>query len=42
MHGEMLALRGIRRFLLEEVKNGESSYFDWSEKKKKYVLKKEY
>lgn len=38
----MLALRGMRRFLLEDVRNGEGQYFSWSEKKGKYALKKEY
>lgn len=39
MHAEMLALRGFRRFLLEELASGSSSFLEWSSKKGKHSLR---
>ena len=42
MHGEMLAIRGFRRFMLKELTKESSEYFKWEEKKGKKKLKEEF
>jgi hypothetical protein len=42
MHGEIMAMRGFRRFLLEELRKGDSRYLEWNDKKGKHSLSKDY
>ena len=42
MHAEMLAIRGFKHFILTEISQETSQYFEWVQKKKKFKLRDKY